>query len=139
MPWGKGNEKVGQSLTGRGTEIGAPAEKKAVETWSVLGGRVGVRNLFSGAGVGQWKSGRGHGVFEAKVVAEASLGSSVSIPHAVPTFPDCCIFAYTLHLKLSKANTASHSFGTESQRTSQCPIKSQVTNTVLERENFRNC
>lgn len=32
MPWGKGNEKVGQSLTGEGTEIGAPVEKEAVKT-----------------------------------------------------------------------------------------------------------
>lgn len=62
-------------LQGRGTEIGAPAEKKAVEIWSVLGGRMGERNCCSGAGVGQWQSGRGHGVFQAKVVAEDSLGS----------------------------------------------------------------
>jgi len=30
-------------LQGRRTEIGTPAEKKAVETWSVLWGGVGVR------------------------------------------------------------------------------------------------
>lgn len=45
-------------LQGRGTDIGAPAEKKVVESWSVLGGCMGVRNLFSSAGVGQWEGTR---------------------------------------------------------------------------------
>lgn len=34
---------------------GVPVEKKAVETWSVLGGCVGVRNCSSGAAVGHWE------------------------------------------------------------------------------------
>lgn len=65
-------------LQGRETEIGAPAEKKVVETWSVLGDEVGVRKLLLWGWRGTMREGcgggRGNGVSQAKGVAEPTWG-----------------------------------------------------------------
>lgn len=75
VPWGKGNEKVGPCPTGEGNGDWCHCGEKGCGNLECFRRSYGSKELLLGAGVGQWESGRGHGVFQAKVVAEASLGS----------------------------------------------------------------
>ena len=64
----------------RGEQRLVPLQRKnVVETWSALGGSVGVRKLllwgWRGMVGGCCGGGRGNGVSQAKGVAKASLGS----------------------------------------------------------------
>lgn len=120
-----GGQWEGGTVSYRGGEqrLVALQSKRLWKPGLCCGGGVGVRKplLWGWRGtVGECCGGqRGNGVSQEKGVAEANLGSWVSFPYPVLTFPICCIFAYAYSAPETQCrwiHTVSHSYVTESHR-----------------------
>lgn len=86
-------------LQGRGTEIGASAEQKVVETWSALWGWCGSKEtaplgLEGDGGRVLWGTER-QWCLTRKGSCRGQPGELSKLPPPCPHFPYLCIFAYT--------------------------------------------